>query len=307
MKDFVRTLLLISGLAWLTACGGGGGSEPDKPTPVTPTPTPPQTEKKEIKINVTIPSTRMNGTGFETGDKVGLYVVSFNSGSSPQFVTTGNHVDNMPFTFSGSWEPASKVYWPDDCDMAHLYVYYPYSTVSSIKAIPFNVEADQGTEQRYRASDFLAGSSYNVRPTTSAVSIAANHVMSRLSIELTAGEGLTPEELASAKVSVRINGVQTKSTFDLETLTVTPAGESTSVTPWKDGNIYRAMIVPQEVREAALVTVVVDGIEFNLESAYRFESGKQHTITIPIEKSSGGFSVGISSWGDGGEFGGTAE
>lgn len=302
MKEFVKIGLLMSGLILLPSCGGGGGGsdEPDKPD------VPKPVEKKEIKINVSASSSLSSFTGFKNADKVGLYVVDYLNGSAQTLGTSGNHLNNVRFTYSGSWSADSKYYWTDASTRADFYVYYPYSTITSVNSLSFDVAADQSTESAFRASAFLAGKATNVAPTTSAVSITANHVMSELQIELVAGKGVTAEELASSDVSVKIKGLQTQMTYNLSSMTIVSKDNANDIIPMRSGATFRAMVIPQEVTDADLVTVIFDGEEFTLKSSMKFESGKVHKLTVPIEETTGGISVGITSWGDGGEHGGTA-
>lgn len=301
--SFILTIFLA-----LASCGG---DSPDSPSPIptpTPTPTPtPEPVRKEIKINVAMGATRANDNAFETGDKVGLYVVNY-SGSTPGTLrNSGNHVDNMRFTLSGTWNPDSKIYWKDDETHADFYVCYPYASINSVNAIPFNVATDQSSEQKYRAADFMCGKTSDVAPSESAVSITANHLMSQIRIELAAGTGFSTESLKAANISIKINKVLTQSTIDLATSTVTPTGTASSVTAWKDGEIFRAFVVPQTVEECELITVNVDGQEFNLSQGAKFESGKLHKLTVTLNQGSTGINVGINPWDTSDSFTGTAE
>lgn len=132
--------------------------------------------------------------------------------------------------------------------------------------------------------------------------------MSQMLITLVAGNGFTEESLAKADVSVKINGIKTQSTVDLATKAVTPAGTATNITPLKEDGSYKALIVPQSVAEGNLITVTVDGRDYNLKKAFTFESGKRHKFTVTLSKTSNGINVDIEQWEDDGtDNGGTAE
>lgn len=123
-KDIIK-LLLASSIA--CACSSGGddnvsdGQEPTPPTTHTKLP-------KNISTELMEPNgTRVTDYSFESGDKIGLFVVNRTSdGSAAQLKPTGNHVDNMPFTYNGTWTPATPIYWLDDKTHADFYLYYPY-------------------------------------------------------------------------------------------------------------------------------------------------------------------------------------
>ena len=127
----------------LSACSAGGeGGESDVPNP--PEPAKP-TVRIPIDISTTI--TRATETAFENGDQIGLFVVNRNAdGTQVALQPAGNHVDNMLYTYSDVWTPATPVYWKDDWTCADFYMYYPYrNTVSSVSAMPFDVAADQSS------------------------------------------------------------------------------------------------------------------------------------------------------------------
>ena len=289
----------------LSACSAGGeGGESDVPNP--PEPAKP-TVRIPIDISTTI--TRATETAFENGDQIGLFVVNRNAdGTSTALQTSGNHVDNMLYTFSTVWTPAAPVYWKDTKTCADFYMYYPYrKSVASVSAMPFDVAADQSAVAAYKASDLLVGSKLNVVPSKQAVDIVAKHVMSQVEIVLKAGNGFTSASLASAEVSLRLNDMKTSATVDLSTAAVTATGTASSLTPYKDGGTYRAIVVPQKVEIGNLITVTVDGTDYNLKKAFTFTAGKRHTFTVTLAKTGSGIDVSIGAWDvDDTDNGGTA-
>ena len=290
----------------LAACSGSGSDDP-----VSPTPTP----GKKLPINIsTNLNTRVMGNAFETGDKIGLFVVNHKQdGSAGSLAVTGNHVDNMQYTYNGTWTPATPVYWKDNTTHADFYLYYPYtSTISSVDAMPFSVSADQSKEANFKAADLLIGKTTNVAPTEAAVKIDAKHVMSQIAIKLVAGNGFTDASLKAAKLTVQVNRLKTNATANLSTGVVTAKGDDQNITPLKESdNNYKAIIVPQAVGEGNLITVNVDGRDFNLSKSSQFtafEAGRKYQFTVTLSKTSNGVNVSISKWEDDGiDYGGTAE
>ena len=223
---------------------------------------------------------------------------------------TGNHVDNMAFTYSGTWTPATPIYWLDDKTHADFYLYYPYrADMANVESMAVSLKADQSTEEAYKASDFLVGSATDVAPTEQAVSIASRHLMSQMLITLVPGNGFTDETLAAANVSVRINAAMTNATVNLASATVSPTGATSAITPLKTGEFsYKALIVPQEINAGNLITVTVDGRDFNLPRTISLESGHLYRCTVTLSKTSNGINVSIDRWQDDGvDYGGTAE
>mgnify|MGYP003523038976 FL=1 len=171
----------------------------------------------------------------------------------------------------------------------------------------FELNANQSNAQDYKSGDLLIGSSLNVTPTKEAVNIEANHAMSLVEIMLKPGNGFTESSLSTSKVSLRLNGLKTLATVDLASSNVTAIGPATTLIPYKDGDKYRAIVVPQQVAQSDLITVDVDGSEYKLSKSLTFVSGKRYTFTVTIAKSSSGINVSIGSWSDDGiDYGGTA-
>lgn len=158
----------------------------------------------------------------------------------------------------------------------------------------------------------MIGKTTDVAPTESSVKIEAKHAMSQMTIKLVAGNGFTDATLAAAKISVKVNRLKTKATANLATGAVTAIGDDTDIIPYKvANNSYKAIVVPQLVGEGNLITINVDGRDFNLPKTSNFtgfEAGKKHNFNVTLSKTSNGVNVNITKWeDDGNDYGGTAE
>lgn len=276
-----------------------------------PPPTP--IEKLPINISSSVSSSAID-LAFEVGDSIGLYVVNHNAdGSAVPLQVSGNYVDNMQYTYNTTWTPATQTYWIDNSTHADFYLYYPYiSSVTSIEAMPYSVKANQSQLSDYKACDLMIGKTIDVAPTESSVKIEAKHVMSQMTIKLVAGNGFTDATLAAAKISVKVNRLKTKATANLATGALTAIGDDTDIIPFKvANNSYKAIVVPQAVGEGNLITINVDGRDFNLPKTSNFtgfEAGKKHNFNVTLSKTSNGVNVNITEWeDDGNDYGGTAE
>ena len=306
---------------FLLACSSGAENGVDDE------PTPPQPEKPTVRIPIGISTsiTRVTETAFESGDRIGLYVVNRNDdGSHNDLKPSGNYVDNMRYTYSYSawspdetvyWTPDETVYWKDNKTCADFYLYYPYQAAHvNENPMVFKVEADQSNVNSYNNSDVMVGSTMNVAPRQTTVHIALKQVMSRVAIVLKPGEGFSDASLAASDVKVTLNIPAVSANIDLATGKVEPImnydGESltmTPMTPYKDGNVYRVIVVPQEVAQTNLIKVNVGGSDFLFSKDFNFESGKSYTFNVTITKESSGLNATITGWdSDGVDYGGTA-
>lgn len=297
--------IAISLMALFSACSsgeegqGGNHEKPDKAIPIT------------LSCGIQgAGNARATDYGYETGDRIGLFVVNYEGGKPGTLQTTGNHVDNMRFTYSGTWTPDSPIYWQDEETKADFYCYYPYAGVTDITSLPFEVKADQSAETAYKASEFLYGKKTGVTPTESAVNITTYHLLSCAVVEVHPGNGFTQESLESSQVGVKINGARTKAAVNLKEGTVAATGEPASIVPLKTGEplTYKALVVPQTIAADNFITVTVDGREFKLKKEATFVGGKRYTIPVTVSKTSNGINVGIGDWEDEDiDYGGVAE
>ena len=264
----------------------------------------PQPEEQKIPISISTTLTRATDSAFEAGDKVGIFVVN----EPNTLATSGNHVDNMGFTYSSKWTPDTPIYWLDQATKADFYCYYPYAEAASTTAHSFATKADQSSLANYKASEFLWGKTTGVTPTEEAVNITTNHTFSNALVILKPGDGFTEESLAAATKSVKICGVKTNATIDLATCEATATGNATEVTPYLENGQYRALIVPQTTAEGALIVITVDGVDYTLSRSMTFKANKQHKFTVTLNKVSNGVNVGIGGWEtDEEDYGGSAE
>lgn len=309
MSAYDKKPVFLIALALLVACTSCGHDDPDvPPTPIKPDkPTEPDKPDKpdepaaQIPINISATITRATEEAFESGDRIGLFVVNRNAdGSAATLKPLGNHLDNMPYTYTTTWNAEKTAYWKDAQTHADFYMYYPYTqTVASVSAMPFSVSADQSTLDAYKSSDLIVGSTLDAAPTASPVNIAARHLMSQVEIVVKAGVGYSESSLAAADVSVTLN--------NLATSTVSADRTARSLTPYKDGAVYRAFVVPQTAMGNNLITITVDGTDHNISKTVTFVGGKRHTLTATLSKEGGGLSVSISAWeSDGIDYGGVA-
>ena len=264
----------------------------------------PQPEEQKIPISISTTLTRATDSAFEAGDKVGIFVVN----EPNALAVSGNHVDNMGFTYSTKWTPDAPIYWLDQTTKADFYCYYPYAEGVNTAAYAFATKADQSTLANYKASEFLWGKVEAVTPTEEAVDVTVNHSFSNALVILKPGDGFTEEKLAAAEKSVKICGVKPGATIDLATGVATATGNKTNVTPYLENGQYRALIVPQTTEEGALIVVTVDGVDYTLTRSMTFKANKQHKFTVTLNKVSNGVNVGIGGWEtDEEDYGGSAE
>ncbi len=284
--------------------------KPSITTPVNPQPEVPEIPVEPAKIPINISTniqTKATDSRFETGDKVGIYVVNYSGETAGELSESGNHVDNMGFTYNNSWKPETPIYWKDDKTKADFYCYYPYAgSISDVSAHSFAVKEDQSTETNYKASDFLWGKTSGVAPTPDPIDIWVKHSFSNILVYLEAGNGYNEEDLSTAEVL--ICNIKPQANINLKTGEASATGNPVTIKPKKESGYYRALVVPQSIDNQVLVKVIIDNREYALTQTIDFTANKQHKCTITVNKVNEGINIGIGGWEtDDMDYGGTVE
>ena len=289
-------LLLTLGIAALAFAGCTADVEV-----LSPAPSPDGSMSHKVAIDSSIDqrdNTRVDDSGFCAGDIVGLYLVNYDGDTPGALMLEDNQADNVKFTLAedGTWVSEYDVYYKDDDTKVDFYGYYPYAEPSSIDAYPFEVAKDQSKEAEhgqmaaYEASDFLWAKVEGVTPTDKRVSMRFQHKMSSVRVRLVQGDGWTDEaEFAAVKKEILVSNTIRKSTIDLATGEVTPTGDMPldGIIPAKDGDSFRAIVVPQSVPAGENVLVItVDGHPrfFSRSEDTEYLPGKITTFDLKIKK-----------------------
>lgn len=254
--------------------------------------------------------TRVNDSGFCDQDAVGIYVVNYNEATPGALLLQGNQADNVRFTFNeetAKWIPEYTIYYKDKNTNVDIIGYYPYDDPTSVNEYPFEIKYDQRTTASegimgtYEASDFLWSKATNVTPTTSQIPLIFRHIMSCVKVELVEGTGFVEGEWLTLRKEVLISNIKRNSLINLSTGVVNSTGDiaSTGIIPYKDGNYFRAIVVPQPIpTQTALFSITIDGLPyiFERDDTFTYLSGKMHTFTITVSKKSGsGYEIELTA------------
>ncbi len=244
--------------------------------------------------------TRASDGGFADGDQIGVFIVNYQDGEAQALQPTGNHADNVRFSYSeadGKWTGSYQIYWKDKTTPIDAYGYYPFdSELSSTMAYPFSVEKNQCDNLMtgrkltgYEQSDFLWAKKEGVVPTTSAVTLKHQHLMAGIKVTLVEGEGFNEGEWDDVKKTVLVENTIIDATINLQTGTITTAEGAVpvTITPIQSGDIYRAIVIPQTVAaDNPLLSITIDGTTYRptRREAMAYYSGRLHQFTYSVNK-----------------------
>ena len=330
MKKFLLFALVA---ATLTAC-----SSDSEPTQA------PVASKQPIVLGTGMPTMRSNKqdlqkTELEAGTTVGVYI--YFKGAQTTNTTYNYGYKNIAYTVSGTGGDLSIVtsteqpYYPDvKTQNIDIYAFAPqvYTGTAELSTLTaqdvFTTKADQTAEADYRASDFVWGKlADRSAPTTAGTKqeIIMDHMLSKVNINIAAGDGVNFSSLAGAKIY--LNGVKLLGTVDLTTGAVTlrtgtnaaskvTLTTSTSTTgkladTTTDCYTSSAVIIPQEI---AAADDFIE-IELNNGSTYKykttatttFAAKTKYTFDITLSVAGIQLTTTVNNWTDGGTTPGTAE
>ena len=241
-------------------------------------------ESGEMSIQFIHPSavTRATETDFESGDKIGLYVVE----TPAPLQVSGNYVNNLQATYNGTqWTGDTGLRWPSTESVCDIYAYYPFMEVSKIDASPFSVLEDQSNG--FGACDFLWGKAASVSYTTEAIPVQFNHKLSKITLKLVKGADYVGDLPSTAVFYV--HSTVTDATVDLTTGSVTkdPYGTAKTITCHKvSDDTYEAVIIPQRLASRTpLFEMVANGVSYLVEGSFNFKPGINYTFNVTLNTS----------------------
>ena len=259
----------------------------------------------EMSFNILAPGlqTKVANNAFEASDVIGIYVTDYVNETTPMpLQISGNHVNNMILTFDdGAWNPEQTIYWGKG--KSDIYAYYPYiSEMQDVESQYFEVSSDQ-TKEGYEASDLLWAKAEGVKQTDGAVSLQMQHVMSKLTVKIVAGEeyiGSLPDD-----ASVLLHSTVTGARVNLSTGSVSkdPYSGAKSIKMKKLGIItyegieavvYEAIVVPQMIEGSVpLIEINSKSVSYLLEDPFNFRPGVAYTYTATLNTSTTAIKVEI--------------
>ena len=254
----------------------------------------PEIQQGLLPVNISLSlATRVSDTSYDQNDQVGLYMVYGN-----EFKSSDNYVDNKKYTLEGTeWIGEGAAYWKDHTTPASFYCYYPYTAPENPLAYEYSVSEDQSDLYEYKASDFLWGCSLDLVPQKGSIPLSTTHIMSNIVIELVPGAGFTQEEFMTATKSVAIGNVKNNALINLSTGGVTAVGEPTSIKTYKDGDTYKAIIVPQSVAaDADMLIITVADVVYTSKETFTFKSMTKHQFTVFVDKTAAGLDITVEDW-----------
>lgn len=245
--------------------------------------------------------TRANDGGFANADEIGVFIVNYNNDEPQELQLTGNHADNVRYTYSeesGQWTGSYQVYWKDKKTPIDAYGYYPFdSELSSVTAYPFTIQKNQQEHLKtgrkltgYEQSDFLWAKAENRQPNYGPITLSHHHIMAGIKVILNEGTGFADGEWDEVQKILLVENTVLQGTINLREGLASPTNGVAvgTIVPQRRNDSYRAVVYPQTVAaETVIFTITVDNrnYRFTRHEAMVYKPGKLHQFTFTVHKS----------------------
>lgn len=217
-----------------------------------------QTWNGEIRLSaVNVVQTRaaqgIQSTAFDNGEKVDVFINE--NATTPSI----EYLQPLVYTSGtgGVLTTSDEQYYPQS-NGVNIFAVYPSGVAgTNVNAtnVAFDVESDQSDDKAYKASDLMVGAPAKnpVSKTSGTVQLTFKHCLSKININISAGDGITETDLQGATVTIlnTTNGC----TFNVQTGEVTANGAQAAATPITAGTLevredtgvqgISAIIIPQ--------------------------------------------------------------
>ena len=213
----------------------------------------------------------------------GSVAVSVKKHSAGTYATTYNY----NAAAGGALSPvtaSNQFYYETDGSSSDIIAYYP-ATASAT----FPVQADQTSDDNYKASDLMWAQVPDQLPTKDIVNLQFSHKMSKIIVNASTGEGIT------SITSVTLNNVKPKVDFTAADGTVALASSDNDATNITMSNNGAALIPPQPIDGRFITIVTPEGTAFYAVDK-TFAAGHQYTLNITVNAAAIGATNTITGW-----------
>lgn len=247
----------------------------------------PACNRTEIRITPLL--TRVSGTNFEPGDRIGLTIS----------VGGDLYADNRELMYDGTTFSRPGFLWYNDATLSsELTAYYPYDPAGT--PTRFTVPTDQ-SGSGIEAADLLAATRSDVQPDTGPVEMLFDHLLSKVLVRVDNWSD-------GAVTGIRLSGSYPTATVEIENkhVTVDMTGTPVSLIPHEaDAGTSEAIVIPQRVGfELEIATADGKNHRYELEPT-TLEGGRIYTIEVTVTNIDIACNLNgdIRDWTDGGTIG----
>ena len=220
-----------------------------------------------ITIDATMASESRAATkdAFAAGDAISVYAWTGDATALPATYV----VENSTNTFDGTkWTASPQMLWKDGTTAHHFIGICPARAISNTEY----TLADDG--------DLMVAITEDVAPSSNPVSLAFDHLMAKLRVNLTFRNQWTETPAVTSVTAF----AKTAATIDYLAKTVTATGNDAAnvMTAVTANTQYEALMVPQECKK---VSIVIGDKTYTYNGSITLASGKVATLNLNVGRS----------------------
>lgn len=242
-----------------------------------------------------IMQSRASTNAWEANDCIGIYMLEHGTETVVDGATNCKYVTSVG---DGKFTPAGAeqvIYFPlSEEEKVDFIAYYPQTDLTN------NVYKVDVSDQKNPADIDLLRSDNATRmdKSTMAIDLEFFHRLSRLEVELIAGEGMSDVELAGMGITLSEQPVMADFNVLLNTLIVGQDFSTLTLNTATDGKTSSAIILPQEGANGRnLKLTLADGtlLIWPMEADRTFEQGKKTVFNITLKRTPLGTEVEVNA------------
>lgn len=237
---------------------------------------------------------RATDTAFETDDRISIY--AYETDAPAEMVVAGVANTLQP---DGTWTPATPMKWKDDATAHDFIGVYPEKgDISTFTGEPITLGDDAA------ANDLLIATATGRKAAGGAVPLTFDHVMSRVTVNLTFNENMgTAPTVDKVVLRCRLTG---SVNYSAKTVQASGTTADMAMTPVASGT-FRAVALPQTLAATEpMIIITIAGRHYNFAhtDALTLEPGKNRNInltvngTAPEDLTVSLGSITINDWGN---------
>lgn len=238
-------------------------------------------------------SVRAGDTSFEEGDAVGLTLVKWKDAETPATLADFRYEDNARYVYSqGAFSAESVVYFPEQDGKYTLFAYYPQGASGFTKgqdALDVTVSNRQDKKDNYTCSDYMYAAAEGIAATEQAIELGFTHILSKITVNLIAGDSMSEADLADAEVS--LSRFPTSATYNVAEGIFEEIGSFDKIIMKTEGTVSNAIVVPHKVKSGErLFTIKAAGNVYDCmaDKDYDFASGTSNVFDITLNAKAAG-------------------
>ena len=307
MKKFLLSVITVIAVGTLVSCNNGDVE--NKPTD----------DRKEVTfwsniVKETSPAaTRAAGNKWAENDAIGVFMLE---SSSTDVV---ENMSNVRYTAknegeTGNFEPdGTSIYFPDNGNEVRFMSYYPHTTELSGNTYKVNV-SEQATQSSIDLLySFNTTAKYNKGTIDKKVKLTFDHKLTKIRINVKAGDGLEGEDLDN--IAVSFENFSTTADFNLITGSLDNYYNIASITPASISPVdgyrlsYEAIVLPIDDPRGATIKfdlnngdeeVSSDVFTWNFDEK-ELKNGNEYIYNVTVKRSGIVVEAEINNWDEGGE------